>query len=296
MKIQKIKASLRPLALAAIAALGLVSILGKNGPNNGGTGCPDLLLDFLRQPSGALAFVLGAGNDSGHGWGFVNRSGGESFMNTEFVPNGGFTVPPDSHGLAFDMFVRDHNQIGFEQSTSNTVAFVLEYELPEVACDATFTWETDISITLPNGICMTDDTWSVNCVTGQSERAIFQLITVEDPVGVMAVSGAGRPILEAAIRNALSTAPDSRNSIRLSDTVTSEQRQSMGVSGEFVVAGGNRAHVYVGVSAQLMAFDPGQICTQNCVSSPNDNLVDNAVFLVEGGTDGVVGIGATRVQ
>src|SRR5689334_16507111 len=76
--------------------------------------CPSLFIDYLRQPSAAAAISMSHSSDDGHLWGTVDRFGTEHGLNVDFVPQTGWSVPNDTRGLAFSMFVKRPDTFGLD--------------------------------------------------------------------------------------------------------------------------------------------------------------------------------------
>jgi len=136
------------------------------------------------------------GTKHGFNWGAVRRSGTEAFFNVPYVPQGGWTVPDDTVGLAFTMFTRVDDQLGFDYPETVAVAYVMEYTFPIAKCNMAASWDTRLSITLPRGICVTNAGNPSSCTSNDTVYADFQMFTVQDPSGTMGGTGAGRTALE----------------------------------------------------------------------------------------------------
>ena len=260
------------------------------------TACPDLQLEFLKEPTAALALHWAQSqpsNVSGHQWGAVDRSGAERLLNVSFVPQTGWPVPADTRGLAFTIFAHAPDNFGFDPMVGIGVAYVLEYTLPKARCNMSASWDAHLSVTLPHGVCVAREGTPGSCTNNDSVYADFQLFSVDDPAGSMSVTGNGLTALKNEIMARLAT-PDDRARLQVPASTRSSVRKSRSFSGNFDVTQDTAAHVYVGVSAFLMKTPHGWACLNKCTNSPTDRLVDDGVFVVEGGTDGVVGVGMTR--
>jgi hypothetical protein len=287
------RAALSPVCACALITLGVLACRGTIPVTPGDpSACPALLLDFLRQPTGALAvhWLTPDAARTGRLWGTVNRDGTERPHNSETAS----PVPANTHGIAFDMFAHVEDEFGFDDPASIGVAYILEYTLPAPNCDMDASWDTELSITLPNGFCIASEGTPGQCSGGGRGSGFFDLISIQDPSGTMSVSGAGRPALENAIEAALGTVNE-RARILVTANTTSRLRKAASFSGRFTVGQGVRAKVYVGVGTLVMKAPHGWACIRDCISMP-DRLVDHAVFLVEGGDDGVIGVGMTPRQ
>lgn len=261
------------------------------------TACPALLLDILKTPTAALAFEWNPPNDSdngGHHWGAVDRSGSERFLNVEFVPQGGWAVPANTKGLAFDMFAHMPDDFGIDPIEGISVAYVLEYTLPSPRCNMNATWDARLSVRLPHGVCVAREGTPGQCSNNGGLYGDFQIFSVDDPTGTMGVTGSGRAALEDAILAALATSDD-RSRVHVSWNTQSDLQKGRYFKSSFDVDQGVSAHVYVGVSAMILKTSHGWACLQKCTTAPTDRLVDHGLFLVESGSEGgEIGVGMTR--
>jgi hypothetical protein len=291
-----IVAKVNSLGSAILLAIGLAGCGGIVLRPSDPTACPQLQLQTLRQPTAALALALFVvPQKSWHSWGTVDRSGTEQIQSVEFVPSFGWPVPANTRGLAFNMHAHVPDELGIDTATRTHVVYLLEYTLPIARCDMSVSWDTRLSITLPNGVCVTRVDSPTQCTSSDPVWVEFDLFAISDSTGTMSVSGSGRSALESAIQLVFAT-PNAHNRLGVANDTQNPLRKNRAFGGAFDVAQGVAAHVYVGVSALMQKNPHGWLCLNRCTSVPTDQLRDRAVFLVEGGTDGVIGLAMARRQ
>lgn len=286
-------AAVRQVVAVSSVIFGVVACGGTWNPTPADpNSCPDLRLDLVRQPAAALALEW-TGSDpedrTGHHWGAVDRLGAERYLNVEYVPQGGWSVPANTQGIAFDMWAHSPDNFGFDSMEGIGVVYLLEYSVPRAPCDMAVVWDTHLTITLPHGVCVAREGNPGSCSSNDVVYADFQMLSINDPTGAMSVSGQGRAALESAVEASLN-AVDERSRIHVSTRTSSRLRKSRAFQGNFNVAQGANAKVFVGVAAMVQKAPHGWVCLNDCTTSPSDRLVDSGLFMVEGGDDGVIGI------
>lgn len=259
----------------------------RTSPSAPGT-CPSLQIGFLSEPSGA-AIIPGLAND--HLWRAVDESGTEYVANVDFIPQMGWGVPSHMKAIAFDQWT--HLSSGYTPTGGGIVNYVLEYTLPAAQCDMGVTWDTRLTIALPNGVCATDEGTPGICKSGGEVAAKLDMVAISDPAGTMSVTGAGRAALAQAITAALGTVV-MRRRIATSSNTQSNLRQSDYITDNFQVAQGVRAHVYVGAALAIMKTSPGWGCLKECTSVPNPQLMEHGFVSVDGGRGSGIAVAMAR--
>ncbi len=261
---------------------GLGDGLGLTPSTGLGGSCSDFSIDIVSTPSAAMKWNWGGFDNAS--WGLTDGTWVD-FMNTDFVPFAGWTVGAGTRGLAFSMTANDG---------LNSNVFMLEYTLPRTICPAYLAWDAQVSMELPNGVCVCDSSLGCSdCSASAEARAHFQLLVIEDPMGQMSVVGSGRQLLEAAIVQALDTAP-AGDVIFFGGTDRTFAGNFWRLQGDFDVLGGVEPRLFIGVAAQMGWTGGGLVCTNNCFTSPDDSLLEEAVLLIEGG--GGIGLAMTRIE
>jgi hypothetical protein len=262
-------------------------------PSAPGT-CPSLQVDYPQVPT-AAATIMGSGSNgnSVHLWRAVDRSGSEHVLNVDFIPQGGWSVPSETKGLSFSQSTHMPDVFGFDPWEGRQVIYVLEYTLPVAQCDMSVAWDTHLTMALPHGVCATREGTPGTCSSGVQGTAILDMFSIDDPSGIMSVSGSGRTALENAIESHLQTV-EPRRRIEVHSNTQSNLRKGSDFTGNFNVSQGVRAHVYFAVAVSLQKTTNGWVCLNLCTSGPNDRLTDFGFLFVEGGRGIGIGVAMSR--
>ncbi len=258
---------------------GLGDGLGLTPSTGLGGSCSAVYVDFVQTPSAAMRWNWGGVGDAF--WGLTDGNWVD-FMNRPVMPGMDYPIRASTSGLAFDMSAGN---------ALKSYVFLLEYTLPKTICAARLTWETDVSLELPNGVCVSDPSVG-DCSSSTQVRAVFQLVVIEDPTGQMSVLAPGRPLLNTRIMDALETMPP-RDTIFFDSTDPNSASKSWSLRGDFDVLGGVEPRVFIGVAAQMGLAGGHSVCTNTC-GSGDDSLLDNGVLLIE--SDAGIGVIMTRIE
>jgi hypothetical protein len=261
-------------------------------PSPPGT-CPSLLVDYPSQPTAAAAIegTSGVANNNGHLWGTIDASGSEHRLNVDFVPQMGWPVPANTKAVGFDQFTHKSSSSGVIEG--RRFDYILEYTLPAAICDMAVTWDTNLILALPHGICVANEGTPATCRSGGQVAAKLDMYAVSDPTGTMSVTGSGRAALQTAIDVELNTMVPRRR-IAVSSNTQSNLRKTDYFMGSFNVAQGVSAHVYVGVAVLIQKMTDGWACLELCVTSPSDRLINRGFLSVEGGRGIGLGVAMAR--
>ncbi|MDH5505981.1 MAG: hypothetical protein OEZ02_02035 [Anaerolineae bacterium] len=243
--------------------------------------CPESTKSWLAHPSDVFAWEWDDPQDGNYYWKLTE---GTALMSPSFS-----TYLDASKGIAFDMFIRAHQNGLFQGSETIGVMYILEYTFPEAPCDVTLTWDTALSLSLPQGFCVTVGSWSATCVEVPDYKyGDFQFIVIEDGTGTVRVSGSGQPLLLGKMYDAISHMPASGMALYVENNFQGPMGLSKTVNGSILVQGGVQGRIFLGVAAQLMIPHNGMACIENCVTERIENYLDTAVFMVGKGTEMVV--------
>ncbi|MDY6903740.1 MAG: hypothetical protein SWH61_03550 [Thermodesulfobacteriota bacterium] len=286
----KLKNFLRGILLVIVCMGGLITIMGKGSIPSGVTS-QNLTIE---SAAAAWAWVYQSptgswGTNGSYRWNTRpnpnagTAGAGSQILPCSYVPQPGFPIPSGTHGITFDMLLEVPSSASLWKNGMFTCIYVLEYELPRAETGGNYSWETDLSITLPRGIMYRPDN------SEPEGYASFIVFAIEDPENTMSIGAsnpAGRPILSQKILERLGELPQNNtNGLIIESDTTQNERWSRNFNGNFGVSPGVTPRLFFVVSSQFFLNDGGEICVDNCYKTPRPSMAQMAQFSVDT-TDG----------
>lgn len=275
-----------------IVSFGLAPIAGKVY-----AACPDINLQILQQPTAAMKWVwapAGKPNTGGQNWALTD---GQNIMSSnitgEIVPSTGQAMPTGTKGIAFSMFTRIEPKAVAKAPLmgGHGALFAIEYTFPSLDCMSKLTWQTKLTLSFPNGICLTEESVGNNCLGVHDPnqwRLHIVFFSLSDPDGKMGIVDSDkRHLLKGAIKGGLG---NTQRRIDLPDNPRQAFSRTITVKDTFTMKAGVEPKVYMIVSPLLYKMNSprsGQICTRDCLTYENESLMEHAVFKITGSDGGI---------
>lgn len=291
--------------LIAGTLLSFVSLIGTAGMSgcqpiaSGGPGgsCADLSFDFVTAPTAVMGQHLYGTNGFPFTWGLTTATNYVQPMFFQYAPNEGVpgeyeavSIRPDVSGLAFDLSGGPGPDDITSDRRASQAMFLLEYTLPETTCPAHVVWDAEVTLTLPNGVCMKEQRSDSSCSDTAEGLAQFELIVIEDPTGEMAILQDEPSPLLAALAQARDRPFDPEYGVRFTRTDRNRASKTWSLLGEFDALGGVKPRIFIGVFAQT--GNGAAVCINECGPAIYGELLRGEAVLEI--TDGIIGVGMTR--
>lgn len=266
--------------LAVIITVGLATIMGKNIPLNSNT----VRTHTIGEASAAMVWQWAppSGSSGTNGtvrWNtFPNPNAGTSGAGSQIipvshVPQPGYPLNPGTNGISFDMNLEVPSSIDIVKSGSFSTLYVLEYELPKAEAGGSYSWETNLSLTVQHGIMYAPDG------SEPEGYASLMVFAIEDPEGRLGIAGSGQPQLKQKLLEKLGEIPKTAsNGIVVESETNDKLRYFRGFNGSFAVAPGVTPKLFFAVSSQFVLQDGGNLCISWCTQG---SMADMARFEVQ---------------